>query len=125
VWMHKITVNTALNYIRDNLKNSLSMDIGDLSADISDITHEESFSFFDKLFELVDTEKLIQYIQDLPPGYRTVFNLYAIENLSHKEIAEELDISVSTSKTQLFKARKILAQKINETIESKKIKMVI
>ncbi len=125
LWMHKIAINTALNYIRDNLKNNRSLGLDEQESVLSDDQGEEDYSFYDNLLEMVDTAKLLCFIQEMPCGYRTVFNLYAIENHSHKEIAEELNISVSTSKTQLFKARKMLAQRIQETIEVKKIKMVI
>lgn len=124
VWMHKITVNTALNYIRDNMMNNRMLDIDQTENDFLEEI-EENYSPYDHLPEMIDTSKLLSFIQEMPCGYRTVFNLYAIENYSHKEIAEELHISVSTSKTQLFKAKKILAQRINETIEVEKIKMVI
>ncbi len=125
LWMHKITVNTALNYIRDNLKNSRSLDIDEQESELLGDMAEDNYSFYDNLLEMVDAAKLLCFIQEMPCGYRTVFNLYAIENQSHKEIAEELKISVNTSKTQLYKARKMLAQRINETIQNKKIKMVI
>jgi RNA polymerase sigma-70 factor (ECF subfamily) len=125
LWMHKITVNTALNYIRDNLRNSRSLDIDEQESELLGDTADESFSFYDNLLEIVDVARLLCFIQEMPCGYRTVFNLYALENYSHKEIADELNISVNTSKSQLFKARKMLAQRINETIEVKKIKMVI
>jgi RNA polymerase sigma-70 factor (ECF subfamily) len=56
----------------------------------------------------LDAKKLIDVIQELPQGYRTVFNMYVIDGYSHKEISKTLNISESTSKTQLFKARKQL-----------------
>lgn len=58
--------------------------------------------------DLLNEQELIQMIQQLPEGYRIVFNLYVVEGFSHKEIAELLNISASTSKTQLFKAKKTL-----------------
>lgn len=125
VWMHKIVVNTALNYLRDNLKSKQMLDISEMETDFSDDSIDESYSFYDNLFETVDSKLLLCFIQELPCGYRTVFNLYAIENQSHKEIADQLNIVVGTSKAQLHKARKMLAQRIIETMESKKIKMVI
>jgi RNA polymerase sigma-70 factor, ECF subfamily len=125
LWMHKIAVNTALNYIRDNLKNNHSLDIDEQESEFIENPFEEKFTLYENMLEIIDTTKLLHFIQEMPYGYRTVFNLFAIENYSHKEIAGELNISVSTSKTQLFKARKLLAQRINETIEVKKIKMVI
>ena len=57
---------------------------------------------------------LIKLIQDLPDGYRIVFNMYEIEGYSHKEIAETLNISVSTAKTQLFHAKKTLKSKLSK-----------
>ncbi len=64
-----------------------------------------------------ETEDLLKLIENLPIGYRTVFNLYAIEGYSHKEIAEMLGISESTSKSQLSRARAILQKAIQETID--------
>ena len=57
-------------------------------------------------------EELIQAISELPLGYRTVFNMYVIDEKGHKEIASELNISESTSKTQLFKARNLLQKNL-------------
>lgn len=59
-------------------------------------------------------EDIINLIQSLPTGYRTVFNMYIIEGYSHKEIAEKLNISTGTSKSQLNRARKLLQKKLNE-----------
>ena len=55
---------------------------------------------------------MLEMIQRLPQGYKTVFNMYAIDGFSHKEIAEELSISINTSKSQLRKARVLLQKKI-------------
>ena len=125
LWMHKIAVNTALNYMRDNLKNNRSLELGEEESEITEDPVDDTYSFYDNLLEIIDTAKLLCFIQEMPCGYRTVFNLYAIENHTHKEIAEELNITVNTSKTQLYKARKMLSQRINETIDVKKIRMVI
>ena len=59
-------------------------------------------------------QELMDLIDTLPDGYRLVFNMYAIEGLSHKEIAEKLDIGESTSRSQLVKARKLLQSKVIE-----------
>ena len=58
-------------------------------------------------------------ISELPDGYRLVFNLYAIEKYSHKQIAQELNIEEGTSKSQLFKARKMLQVKVMQVIATK------
>ena len=63
-----------------------------------------------RLYPTVEPEKLLALIQELPEGYRTVLNLFVFEGYTHKEIAESLGISESTSKTQLFKARELFAK---------------
>lgn len=108
-WIKTITINTALTYIKKTYRYQL---------------HEDD-AYFDELVwendEPVKTEdlklKLLSILNRLPDGYRVVFNLYTIDNLTHKEIAEHLGISESTSKTQYFKAKKFI-QKI---LESEKI----
>jgi RNA polymerase sigma-70 factor (ECF subfamily) len=95
-----------LEYLRKNKKHQFTEDIeqqegtSDLSAGVlSDMGFEE----------------LLKMISELPPGYRTVFNLFAVEGYSHKEIAELLGITESTSKTQFFKAKAQLRQQIEKT----------
>ncbi len=65
----------------------------------------------------IPQEQLLKMITELPPGYRTVFNFYVMENYSHREIAELLGCSESTSKTQLLKARAWLRQRIHEHLK--------
>lgn len=123
-WMQRITVNTALNHLRDNSKKKNTELFIDYEHEIiSD--DEDYFSEYDELMEHISKERLLAIIRDLPDGYRTIFNLYAIENYSHKEIAEQLGISVNTSKTQLFKGRRMLITKINEILDKKLILKVI
>ncbi len=59
-------------------------------------------------------EELLKVIEELPNGYRVVFNLYVIEGFSHREIAKQLEIQESTSRSQLVKARKMLQSKISQ-----------
>ena len=101
-WLKTITIRTALNYIKKNY---------------SDILVENELMFDEAIMEIeneVDKqelmEKLIKILQQLPDGYRTVFNLYTIDNLTHKEIAEYLSISEGTSKSQYFKAKKMIQE---------------
>jgi RNA polymerase sigma-70 factor (ECF subfamily) len=61
------------------------------------------------------TEDLVALIQTLSPGYKTIFNMYVMEGMSHKEIAAELGITEGTSKSQLARARAILQSKIEKT----------
>ncbi|HOY32770.1 MAG TPA: RNA polymerase sigma factor [Bacteroidales bacterium] len=117
-WMIRITVNTALNAIRSNTKFKMNTDIEEIENNPADNKNED-FSVYDEIIECIGSPKLFDLIKDLPDGYRTVFNLYVVENFSHKEISEQLDISVNTSKTQLFKARKMLLSKLNQIIDHK------
>lgn len=64
-------------------------------------------------------------IQELPPGYKMVFNLYVFENKSHNEIAEELNISVNTSKSQLSKARAYIRKQVNIKIKEQTLSKAI
>jgi RNA polymerase sigma-70 factor, ECF subfamily len=64
---------------------------------------------------LIDTEEVSQVLESMPKGYRTVFNLFAIEGYSHKEIAEMLQITENTSKSQLSKARNYMIFKLKKS----------
>ena len=68
----------------------------------------------DDLLSEMSVQDLIMLVQELAPGYRTVFNLYAVEGYTHKEIGKRLGISEGTSKSQFAMARKILREKIDE-----------
>jgi len=103
-WMKRIMVNESLQYLRKHKNMSLNMDI------------EEAHHLpnFDAMEDHLQTEDLMQMISELPVGYRTVFNLYAIEGYSHKEIAEQLNINENTSKSQLSRARVHLQKRLAE-----------
>ncbi|MEQ6166818.1 MULTISPECIES: sigma-70 family RNA polymerase sigma factor [unclassified Ekhidna] len=101
-WVRRIVVNDCLMYIRKNRNMSLESDIETVSDHPDLSVMEDSLS----------QEDLLKLIGELPVGYRTVFNLYAIEGYSHAEIAEQLNISENTSKSQLSRARKWLQTKL-------------
>ncbi len=102
-WIKKIVINTAINHIRQNKKFELtdSFDVGFESEQNEEVEYYETKNL---------QEILIEVLKEIPVGYQTVFNLYVFENLSHKEIAEYMGISESTSKSQLFKARKTISK---------------
>jgi RNA polymerase sigma-70 factor (ECF subfamily) len=77
---------------------------------------DSSWNALDKLGE----KDIIALVQDLSPGYRTVFNMYAIEGYSHKEIGNLLGISEGTSKSQLARAKGILQKKVQEYLDEKR-----
>jgi RNA polymerase sigma factor (sigma-70 family) len=109
-WIKTIMINTSLNYLRDNLKYKYT-DIDNVNEEyISEETEEEPVD--DKLS--INPEEVMKMVQLLPPGYKVVFNLYVFEKYSHKEIAENLEITESTSKSQLSKARLFLRKKLIE-----------
>jgi len=102
-WMRKIMVNEALMLLRKkhNLNLTESLDVHNPDHDHGQATWQQ-----------VEAEDLYNMIVDLPPGYRTVFNLFVIEGHDHGEIAGMLGISENTSRSQLFKAKQLLKRKI-------------
>ncbi|MCG6191030.1 RNA polymerase sigma factor [Maribellus maritimus] len=115
-WMRKVVVNTALKHLR---KENITYNI--------DEVRETSFDSFERnnssdikervLKSNVSQDDILKIIRELPLGYRTIFNLYAIENFRHKEIAKELGISEGTSRSQLLRARSLIQKKIYELVE--------
>lgn len=104
-WVHRVMVNTALEILRKN-------DVLKHSVDI-----ETAYSISDSLpdaFRQLTTAELLKHIQSLPAGFRTVFNLFAIEGYSHQEIAAMLNISEGTSKSQYARAKAWLQKRIGE-----------
>ncbi len=121
-WMRRVMVNLILNYLRDHKQSRFTEDVDHYSELITEQDEEEVHY----IFESVKPEEILDIIRDLPDGYRTVFNLYAFENYAHQDIAAALGISVSTSKTQLMKARKMIAARLQKKIESKSpLKLVV
>lgn len=102
-WMAKITLNETLKFVRNNSRLPIDS-IDDKDMNIADGDSMET--------EGIPTDVLHQFIRELPDGYRTVFNLYVIDDKSHKEIAQLLGIKENTSASQLHKAKSMLAQKI-------------
>jgi len=103
-WIKRIVINTALNSQRKKLYMYPMVDIDDVK---NDFDHSKAFSNF-------QMEELLKMIKELPTGCQTVFNLFAIEGYSHREIAEMLEVSEGTSKSQFARARKLLQNKIAE-----------
>ncbi len=98
-WIARTMVNTALDHIRRNKPYDHSVDLSE-----AEYLHQEDATVMSSM----TTTELMALIQALPPGYRTVFNLFVIEGYPHKEIAEMLGISENTSKSQFMKARAYL-----------------
>lgn len=102
-WMKRIMINEALGYIRKHKAMYLEIEAADKEPDI------------DKMSTELEAKDLLKMVNELPSGYRTIFNLYAIEGYSHKEISKLLGINENTSKSQLSRARMHLRKKLLET----------
>ena len=104
-WIRKIFVNCALEYLRksDVLREAVGFD---LSID--------QIGFDDLIISEISASELLKLVQDLPNSLRAVFNLFAIEGYSHKEVAKMMDISESTSRSQYVRAKQLLQSRINE-----------
>lgn len=103
-WIKRIVVNTALNHQRSKLYLFPMVDVTGLTWLEDDSVSLAGFHF----------RELLKFIQDLPSGCQVIFNLFAIEGYSHKEIAEMLEISEGTSKSQYARARSLLREKIEK-----------
>jgi len=102
-WSNRVMVNAALRYLK-KFQWQLSF------KELESIKNEPDLS--ETSIEKLSAKEITHVIQQLPTGYRIVFNMYEIEGYSHKEIAEALNIAEGTSKSQLSKAKKMLRQKI-------------
>jgi RNA polymerase sigma factor (sigma-70 family) len=103
-WIRKITANTAVSYYYKQRKHQHH-----LSADA--IAHHDDTNYDHVLSEL-DKEDLLKLISLLPSGCKHVFNLYVVEGYNHKEIAEMMNITEGTSKSQLFRAKDMMKSKL-------------
>ncbi len=103
-WMRRIVVNTVIESFRKKNPVYFVDSVEQLEQEPQDIEEH---------IEVVDPNELLSLIEELPPKYKLVFNLYALEGLSHQEISDILGISVGTSKSNLSRARKILKDKLS------------
>lgn len=111
-WLRRIMVNTALNYLKKNRRyqNELSFD----DVDMVLITDENPDDY-------LSAKELAELIRQLPTGYQTIFNLYAVEGFSHTEIGQMLGISENTSRSQYMRARQLLIQWIKNASGNKNL----
>lgn len=110
-WIRRIIVNTAVDYYRKNLKNRAN--VGE---------EEMEFCVIDaEAYSKLDNEEIVSLIRQLPEGARIIFNLYAIEGYNHNEIAELLNISPGTSKSQYSRARSLLQNMLAKVFDFKPV----
>lgn len=111
-WVRRIFVNTAIEHFRRK-------------THLQPITEREENTVEGKYLSVLDSlaeKDIVQLVQQLSPGYRTVFNMYVIEGYTHKEIADELGISEGTSKSQLSRAKMILQDLVRKHIEKRHVR---
>ena len=113
-WIRRIMVNEALGYLRKQ-KRILEDTLSEEAANIPDYASAD---------QNMEAEELLKLIEELPVGYRTVFNLYAIEGFAHIEIAQMLGVTESTSKSQLHRARALLQKMVSDWDNDFKKKVV-
>jgi RNA polymerase sigma factor (sigma-70 family) len=109
-WIRRIFVNTAIEYYRKKTY-------------LQPITEHEENTVEGKYLSVLDNlaeKDIIKLVQQLSPGYRTVFNMYVVEGYTHKQISELLGISEGTSKSQLSRAKQILQEMVRTHIEKRK-----
>jgi len=106
-WLKRVIINTAIKYKEKNISKHQYIEVENIHV----------FDNAETIIEELSKEDILDLIQELPYGYRTVFNLYVIEGYSHKDIGEMLSIGESTSRSQLVKARTLLKQKLINRIK--------
>ena len=107
-WMERVVVNIALQYLRKN-------DVINQAASLEELPEEYEETESSHV-ESIPQKVLMQFIEELLAGYRTVFTLYTFEDKSHKEIAQVLGINEKSSASQLFRAKTVLAKRVKEWI---------
>jgi len=111
-WLRKVAVNTAITHYHKNLKYRYHLEIEEyVSIETGVASFEDDFYTSDELYRVLN---------ELPTGYRMVFNLYAVEGYKHKEIAEMLGIDTNTSKSQYSRAKAVIRDKLEKLGKLKK-----
>lgn len=103
-WIRRIMIRESISFLRNQKNIEFPVEDEEIQNELASPTNLD-----------MDADQIQYFIDALPNGYKVVFVMYAIEGYKHQEISELLNISIGTSKSQLFKARKILQQKINNS----------
>lgn len=107
-WIRRIMVNEALMFLRKKYRFNEHADVTEIPVKAVEVSIEDELA----------AQDILKLLEQLPVGYRTVFNLYVIEGFKHREIAEQLGISINTSKSQLILAKKKLRMLITKSEHS-------
>jgi RNA polymerase sigma factor (sigma-70 family) len=107
-WIRRIMVNEALMFLRKKYRFNEHADVTQIPVKAVEVSIEDELA----------AQDILKLLEQLPVGYRTVFNLYVVEGFKHREIAEQLGISINTSKSQLILAKKKLRMLITKSEHS-------
>lgn len=119
-WLRRIFVNLALeNYRKEQKKNRLIEDYSYMSLTDAQIEENDTLEIME-----IPTDEVFDMIRSLPTGYRTVFNLFVFEDMSHKEIAEQLGINEAASRSQYYRAKNMLKSKISARVQKKHLRQL-
>ena len=108
-WLRRIVVNESLLLLRRKKMLNMLVSIDNVEDELEDVADDAKLTDYTSTIDIRD---LMTLVQQLPAGYRTIFNLFAIEKLPHSKIASMLGISEGTSASQYHRARKLLAKRI-------------
>lgn len=115
-WLHRVCINVIINKYRSSIVSKRNGQNVELEDEI--IEHSTNVDF-----PSIPSEVLYQFIQELSPGYRTIFSLFEIEGYSHDEIAEMLGCSSNNSRSQLSRAKRILQEKIEKFLSNEEMRL--
>ena len=118
-WMRRVIVNNCIDLIRrDHWPKNM--------ASIDHFTSNEEYTVLENEFEReLNSESFFDILQHLPIGYRTILNLYYLEEYKHKEISEQMGISVGTSKSQLWKAKNYLKKTLQDSLSAEELEFYV
>lgn len=117
-WMRRIIVNLCIDRFRRMKRDVVLYEDGVTLENYEDEPEDETDEDVSEIYNITQ-EQIIEAMQQLSPAYRTVFNLYVFENYSHQEIAEALEISIGTSKSNYAKARKNMKKLLSKALGNK------
>lgn len=119
-WLRRIFVNLALeNFRKEKQKLKFMEEYGYMSANESNLQEDDLLDIGD-----IPREEVLEMIKSLPTGYRTVFNMFIFEEMSHKEIAHALEINETASRSQFFRAKTLLQKKISAILSKNQQRQV-
>lgn len=117
-WMRRIIVNLCIDRFRKLKRDYVLLEDNSALENREDDQEDESEDEDSEIYNITQ-EQIIEAMQQLSPAYRTVFNLYVFENYSHQDIAEALEISIGTSKSNYAKARKNMKKLLSKTLQNR------